>query len=265
MNNSFKRIIHRIYLYLNNFKSSSVIFKLNYRVVRPLMIKYFDATYHYHGIKVVLNPTRFIDSGVIRGNDHDPIVTEYIEKLIHSKSDLFIDIGANFGLFSLIAGKKGTVYAFEHSMRENSRFYKNILSNNGSVTIFPYPAAIGKKKNETGKLFLGAESNTGTNSLVVDNGYGFVEVNFIELGEVLNDELIKRIKLIKIDVEGFEPEVIDSIAEVLVKISHCTLIVEVTRNEGKTKNMYELIGQCGFKPLYGVDSELDQYNEIFTK
>src|SRR6266542_5214677 len=129
MNNSFKHAIHCIYLYFNTFKSSSVVFKLNYRFLRPLMIKYFDAIYIYHGIKVVLNPTKYIDAGIIRGNDHDPIVTEYIDKLILSKNDVFIDIGANFGLFSLIAGKKGTVYAFEPSMRELKRFYKNILVN----------------------------------------------------------------------------------------------------------------------------------------
>jgi len=266
MINILKKTVNKGYLNVSGFKSNNLLLKINHRFIRPLISKYFDTIYEYRGIKLFLNPTRYIDACIIKGNEHDLVVVEYIEKLINSKEDVFIDIGANFGLFSLVAGRRGTVYSFEPSIRENIRFYKNISVNNGLVTIFPFPAAIGSENN-TGKLFLGAESNTGTNSIVSDNGYGFVEIHFIKLSSVLNNEIVKRIKLIKIDVEGFEPEVIDSIIETLVMIPECTLIVEINKSFvlSKIKGMYDLLETCGYMPEKGVETESDQYNEIFIK
>lgn len=134
------------------------------------------------------------------------------------------------------------------------------------MNIFPFPFAVGNI-DTSGKLFLGAESNTGTNSLVTDNGYGYIEINFINLPAVIKDDLINKIRLIKIDVEGFEPDVVNSISKLLSKVNNCILIIEINKNCGliKIKNMYELFGKLGFAAQKGCHIELDQYNEIFSK
>lgn len=266
MNNYFKKKVNSIYLTINSFRGSSLIFKISHRVIRPIVNKYFDAVYNYNGIKLWLNPTNYIDSLLIKGLDHDIEVLELIQKNIIEKEDVFIDIGANFGLFSLIAGKRGTVYSFEPSQRENLKLYKNILLNKGVLNIFPFPFAVGNI-DASGKLFLGAESNTGTNSLVTDNGYGFIEIKFINLSSILNDDVINKIRLIKIDVEGFEPDVVNSIYELLLKINNCTLIVEISKNCGlnKIEKMYKIFKKLGFTAQKGSYTALEQYNEIFSK
>lgn len=96
MNNYFKKGVNRIYLAINSFKANSLIFKINHRVIRPIIYNYFDAVYNYNGIKLWLNPTNYIDSLLIKGLDHDIEVLELIHKNIIKKEDVFIDIGANF-------------------------------------------------------------------------------------------------------------------------------------------------------------------------
>ena len=72
-----------------------------------------------------------------------------------SKNDVFFDIGANIGFYSLLASKCiGTkVYAFEPDLMNSRLLYENIIKNNVSDLVTLIPVAL-SNKNYCAKLVL---------------------------------------------------------------------------------------------------------------
>ena len=66
-------------------------------------------------------------------DDFEKAEQRFINKFLRP-GDIFVDVGANIGLFTLIAaklvGKRGHVYAFEPSSRIHQRLIDNIKLNN---------------------------------------------------------------------------------------------------------------------------------------
>src|SRR5262249_6027347 len=121
--------------------------------------------------------------------------------------DTVIDIGANIGLVTLLmaklTGRDGRVYAFE----PNPLLGKSLrvtLSRNKIANVEFYPFALGDAPR---RMTLHVPSdNNGSGSLVHDRGSSLeflVEVR--RLDDVLEGS--RNIAVIKLDVEGFEYEV----------------------------------------------------------
>lgn len=126
---------------------------------------------------------------------------------------VFIDIGANIGSFTLVGARiapRGRVHAFEPSDHHFER-----LSNNVGMNHFDN-VALNKKglndKTERATLFLpslsGEMNNSGAASLYsatdVVGMQVTEEVELIALDDYVQKNEIKRIDLIKIDIEGAE-------------------------------------------------------------
>lgn len=144
--------------------------------------------------------------------------TEIFKNLL-SPGMVFIDVGASVGYYSFIAssivGENGTVYSFEPSKYSYDIFKENICGNN-IKNIYPQNVGLGDKECKL-ELFdsIGTESNTEnihaptfvSQTQPVDNrSMGFVPV--IRLDDFCDRIGIKKINLIKIDVEGFEYNVL---------------------------------------------------------
>ncbi|MCM5570374.1 FkbM family methyltransferase [Burkholderiaceae bacterium FT117] len=125
---------------------------------------------------------------------------------------LFVDIGANFGwyacLFSLIAGERGKVVAFEPEP-VNHGLLKANLSRNGCPNVIALQEGLAERPGVL-SLRLYKPSNPGRHSMLGASGADAVEVPVTTLDERLRalalDE--RPIDLIKIDVEGYEPFVL---------------------------------------------------------
>jgi FkbM family methyltransferase len=136
-----------------------------------------------------------------------------------------LDIGANVGYYSLIAGKlvgdKGKVYAFEPCNQSYSILQKNIEANNFK-NIIPIKKAltdvIGKQR-----LFL-CDDPVG-NSLVMrdDNKFEDVEVTTVDL--FVNDQNIS-VDLIKMDVEGAEMRTLEGMKKTILNNPKLKIITE---------------------------------------
>lgn len=139
----------------------------------------------------------------LRG-DYEPHVRLVIEQILKD-GDHFLDIGASFGFFSLLAstlvGTSGHVYAVEPN-EQNVKLLESSIRSNGfeNVTVMQMGAS---DRIET--LFLHAAVGNGSTSALgaQDNLFAARTV----LGAPLDQMLAHRSKpvnLIKIDVEGFE-------------------------------------------------------------
>ena len=123
------------------------------------------------------------------------------------KGDTVIDAGANIGYFTLffskLVGEEGKVIAFEPDPINFDILKKNIEQNR--ITNVELVKKGISNKNESMKLYKSAVS--GGHSLIKNEwGKEFTTIQTVTLDDYFNDQ---KIDLIKIDVEGFELEVID--------------------------------------------------------
>jgi len=137
-----------------------------------------------------------------------------IEPLI-SKEDIIFDIGANMGIIAnWFAHRSKQVYAFEpHPDNISTIKSQKKLRNINNLTL--YDIALGDKES---KMQLHVKGFHGHHSLGdVDNSptIGKIEVNVRKLDDVFGELNIAKIHFMKIDVEGFEADVLNGASKLL--------------------------------------------------
>ena len=140
-----------------------------------------------------------------------PKFFEYDEFLLMSSylkpDSTFVDIGANMCIYSLIAAKyinqTGRILAFEPNpiMVDRSEF--NIEINKCKQLIELFQIGIADKET-TFNLAL-SNKNLGGASIVDDYGEGKTTIKCRPLLDVINEQNIQQIDLLKIDIEKAEP------------------------------------------------------------
>lgn len=229
--------------------------------------------YEINGISIKLNPVSYIDFHLIAYGKHDEEIIEWLDQYL-KPDDLFLDIGANIGYFSLYAAKirKANVIAFEPSKRELSRFYENIALNQlNSITLYPY--ALGTKTTKL-TLNIADYQNPGKNSIVVsksDKQFSTQEdINVCALGDLVSLSQISKIKLIKIDVEGYEYQILIGLSSFMELLTQTVFIIEITTYADKDPKMEQSQLIYNFFDNYNYTAKIGlklnkQYNEVFIK
>ena len=200
------------------------------------------------------------------GGGHE-LIREHISNL--KFGDIFIDIGANSGYFSLIAsqkvGGKGKIFSFEPSSREFIRLLTNI-NRNSSLNIYPLSIAA---SNEFGVAnFFIASEHTGINSFHSSDGADACQnVILMPLSMLLLNLNFDEISLIKIDVEGHELNVLKGLGEILALGIVLKVIVEINEafqaiSSGNAIEIYKLMHGFGFKARFCLQN-IQHYDEIF--
>ncbi len=162
-------------------------------------------------------------------------LTNVMEEFL-GEGDTYIDIGANIGYFCALGmghvGKSGRVYAFEPV---NIYYEKLILLKkmNPDFNFIPINKALGDERKETQIMLtrdIIGESSIGMNSIVPglrDNNYikDYQKIEVEVFDEFFcNNETPKDIKIIKIDVEGYEFFVLKGMREFLSRTKNELLI-----------------------------------------
>ncbi|MGN6343308.1 MAG: FkbM family methyltransferase [Candidatus Nitrosocosmicus sp.] len=157
-------------------------------------------------IKVYLYKDSMLSRYIYDGFEKDEI--EFLKSNL-KPGDIFVDIGSNVGLFSLVASKivgtKGLVYSFEPTPQTFTRLEKNIALNG----LFNIKAKNIGLSDEKGKLDLQISENgfEAWNTFAQKENKRFQYKTSVEVS-TLDDELTgidkSRISFIKIDVEGWE-------------------------------------------------------------
>jgi len=142
-----------------------------------------------------------------------------ILKTFLKEGDTFIDVGANIGYITAVAagcvGKKGAVHSFE-PIPEYFQKIKKIAEMNKGYKIIVNPFAIG---DEEGKIKIYISSQIGCDTVISAkaDGKNFLEVPVKRLDNYIIENKIHNIKIIKIDVEGFEFPVLKGLEEYFLK------------------------------------------------
>lgn len=228
--------------------------------------------YNINGLFLKLNPVSYIDFHLIAFKKHDDEIKAWIDEFLKPE-ELFLDIGANIGYFSLYAAKMrgAKVISFEPSKRELSRFYKNIAINElNNITVYPF--ALGSENLKV-KLNVSDYQNPGKNSIINDEVQSETIPEMIEvdaLGNLITSNLISKIKLIKIDVEGYENNVLMGLSSIMGLLNETVFIIEITSyvdrdpEMDETNRIYEFFKNFHYEAQIGKKFN-EQYNEVFIK
>ncbi|MBL1280571.1 MAG: FkbM family methyltransferase [Fluviicola sp.] len=151
------------------------------------------------------------------------------------QSEVIFDIGANTGVYSLLAktiNPKAKVYAFEPVKRVHEKLVENIELND-----FDTVAENKAISDKTGVATIYDKDTEHTLSVTINKDLSPnkedsipVEIDTIRLDEYIITNKIKKIDLLKIDVETHEPEVLEGFGKFLKEFEP-TLIIEILNDE----------------------------------
>jgi FkbM family methyltransferase len=178
-----------------------------------------------------------------------------IERYIDNKS-VIIDIGSNIGNHAVYFGKIKNVkkmYLFEPNEDAFSVLKKNIQINGLNNITNLYDFALGSK-NSKAEIDLDGSSlkNLGRTS-IKESDKGDIEIKKLDNIEITED----TVDLIKIDVEGFEIEVIKGALETINRYKP-VIWVEAFENN------YEIVKELLESESYYLKEEMGDSNYIFV-
>lgn len=188
------------------------------------------------------------------------------EKFIKSDSNV-VDIGANIGIHSIFfskLAKDGKVLSVEPQVT----IYPTLLKNIGKYeNIIPLNIAIDSSYNIT--EFYIASDNAYSSLKDTKRKNILMKKLVVTLPFDIISKTINKIDFIKIDVEGFEYNVLDSMKEVLVR-DKPTLFVEIYQGINSNSNptaTVDLLLDIGYKAYFvnsnGVLEKFTQHNDCF--
>jgi len=171
-------------------------------------------------IAIYTTADNYIEWSILSTGTYEDEIGKLI-KISLSEGDTAIDIGGNIGLQSLrmssCVGPNGKVFAFEPLNYLQEKFKKNLALNRVSnVTLFPF--ALSDQQNELDLPINKNQWNQGTFSLSnKDTGNNKQRIVVNVADEMPEIQSLASVSLIKIDVEGFEFQVLKGLKQTLQK------------------------------------------------
>jgi FkbM family methyltransferase len=162
----------------------------------------------------------FFDAGMAE----KPLITWVYDTLV-KEDKVFVDIGAHVGTYSWTCGKKAAhTYAFECSPRTFCYLAANVALHDMTDRISPYPYALGDKE---GTIDYIVRSDDGGGNGVKELCAGDAGCKKIAIPmKTLDSFGLTNIGLIKMDVEGFEKEVLMGAHETLKASGYPKILFE---------------------------------------
>ncbi|MBI4256635.1 FkbM family methyltransferase [Candidatus Uhrbacteria bacterium] len=207
-------------------------------------------------------------------NSKEPETLDWIDQWLQD-GDIFFDIGANIGLYSIYAALRHPrirVMAFEPEYANLHLLKDNILANNLEARIEVYSLAF---SSETGLSHLHIQDATPGAALHTESRepvdltreqrpvvwregiYAFTLDDFCQLAEVSPHHL-------KLDVDGTEPEILEGASRTLRSEKLRSLFVEIPSDPVSRRTCRRLLEDAGLVRQW-YDSQTHSPNEIWAR
>jgi FkbM family methyltransferase len=189
---------------------------------------------------------------------------EFFQKFL-SKGDTALDIGANIGHMTIpmsyACGKEGLVMAFDPNPFVFEILTQNIALNPDSTHIIANNFAITETDGDFFYNSSEASFNNGGISSEKVNRHGKysleTKIKGVHLKKYLSEsypEQLNKLKLIKIDTEGYDIEIIKSISDLLLEFKPAVITECFGRNpEAKKFEQFEILTSLGYQLFYFSD------------
>ena len=249
-----------------NYKMLRIIKLKIYKVFARLVFSIFNVRLNiksYYNVKILFNNDTTYNC-YLTGKYGDIIANE-VKKL--SAKDLFIDVGANQGLFSILASKNGArVISFEPNFKIYTLLISNLVINNckkvNTLNLAIYnkfsQMSLQSFEGQSGKSYLINDNNESHNTLTVNS-------EFLSVFRKIDCDKC----MIKVDVEGAEYIVLSEFKKIIkTDLRINTIIVEINyehlkRFSSSPQKIYNLMEELNFTP--SIKSKNPHYDEIFYR
>lgn len=187
---------------------------------------------------------------------HEQHVADALNRFI-KPGDVCIDVGANIGYFSVLmsrlSGPEGVVYAFEPET-EN---FKLLQTNAELDENYPHRFFVEKKAvSESSGIVYVKRSSQSTQHEIVDRRTDALEQRVQSVS--LDDFCRGPIRLIKVDVEGHEGEVVRGALGLIGRGDLDVLLIEVTPG-AQAEELYELLSPLTCRILVWREGEWSEF------
>ena len=245
-NGGFEKIIRAICFFVNDkIKRSNITFKK----IKLILGKYeFQTIENDEGISTEL---QIYES-------HEPLTTHLIINEL-KQNMVCIDLGSNIGYYAVIesniVGKSGKIFAIEPSP-VNSPVLKLNLENQKKNNFSAHNIAIGDK-NEEMEFIISTKSNWSKirmNNEKVNSEDKIIKIPVKTLDYFVNENDIKKIDILRMDVEGFEYNILLGANEVLEKFKP-KLFIEIHKmylGKEKTYQIFNDLKNKGYDIKYYI-------------
>jgi len=177
---------------------------------------------HVHNFDIILNEHDVYGPSPAIGitGTYEPHVTELFRRLLRRDSTV-VDVGANIGWYTLNAATavsvKGRIIAFEPEPNNFSLLSRSIALNSMNNVELIRESVSDRQGHQT--LFL-ADGNIGGHSTTRAVGLNRIEVPSTTLDLSLAEFGVDGVHVLKVDVEGAEPQVVLGAAEQLKRVDN---------------------------------------------
>jgi FkbM family methyltransferase len=192
---------------------------------------------------------------------HEPLITGWMADTLAAAParGIVIDVGANLGWHTVHAAQYAaveTVIAFEPDPFNAWLLDRNLALNKIDNAVAS-ASAVGARSG-LARLYRYRSTNFGRHTLLTDYGYGSRQVPLVDLDSALQSLGFgdRRVLVLKIDVEGYEPAVIEGAARTLARTD--AVVLEYSPDLGQTGEfsagaMIDRLDAAGFTPHRFVD------------
>jgi FkbM family methyltransferase len=222
-----------------------------------------------HGIHYLLRPGNYIDERIARDGIYEgPAVEALLAEVARRKPDLFLDIGANLGTYSLAVAMQGLcprICAFEPDPLNRAQLCANLFLNGLAERVEVFPEAV---SDAAGVATLSAQRDAGNlstgQSTLERHLEGTARVEGIAVRTLTLDEAFPGLSgasvMVKMDIEGHEAAALRGMRR-LAAANRVWLQVELL--PGQDAAGRAVLGELGFVQAAQTVAGSNDY--IFTR
>lgn len=194
-----------------------------------------------------------------------PEVRTWLESF--APGEVFYDIGANIGMFSLtvakVHGGQVKTYAFEPSFSTFGSLAHNVIGNRFGDVIIPFSIALGRGQGLRSFNYTDVTSGASVHTLdtlINQTGGEFTPAFKQQVISYSLDDLVENFNFpvpthVKIDVDGGELEIVEGMQKILRKPGIKSILVEVTETyEGDelVRRLMDIFRGSGFEKARSI-------------
>jgi len=204
----------------------------------------------HDGLLMDVDAAEWGQLAILTAGATEPATLALFERLLRP-GDTVLDVGAHVGLHALVAaraiGEAGSIYAFDPQPYNADRICRN-AELNGLQNLTVVCAAAGERDGflrvpfqslrDRSRLSL---AQAGPNDLVTS-----IEVPIRRLDTFMRENDVSGAKLVKIDVEGYELEVIRGLGDRLSAVANLVFEVLEDVDVERTRRVIDVLTAAGF-------------------
>lgn len=216
-----------------------------------------------YGARVRLDPREFVDRWLIFAPQlYDYREISVLERYLRA-GDVFIDVGAYIGVYSLAAlrkvGDTGRVLAIEPDPLTFQRLQETAAANRLTNLLLVNVGV--SDRHERLRLGVNVFGNRGGSSFVHHPDYPGVDVDCAPLLSILEEHGIRQVTAAKFDIEGFEHRVLSAfLSDAPRDMWPALLVLERAPEDARTGDVAALVTQHGYRECMRVGE-----NRVYTR